>query len=164
LETTPVAFSDTASLTPEKIHSLALIESTDYVVEEIESDIDLNPVPPTSEAPQVVEAETGDPEFAANQTETIEIAKASIPLPIAAQPERDSSVNPIESVDLPAKFDALPADESEVCQLELDTKQLLGTAVRWAETANEAAMIADDQGKLVYLIQVSGNFEIPEFT
>jgi hypothetical protein len=164
LETIPVAFSDTASLTPEKVHSRALTEATDYVVEEFESDINLNSLLPTSEAPQVVEVETGDSEFVEEQTETIEVAKASIPLPNATQPERDSFDKPIESADLPAKLDVLSADESEVCQLELDTRQLLGTAVRWAETANEAAMIADDQGKLVYLIQVSGNFEIPEFT
>jgi hypothetical protein len=44
----------------------------------------------------------------------------------------------------------------------LDNK--LGTAVEWADSIEEAAIAADRQDKLVFVIHVSGNFKIPEFT
>ncbi len=40
----------------------------------------------------------------------------------------------------------------------------LGTALHWVSNANEAARLAKQQGKLVFLIQVSGNFAREEFT
>ena len=40
----------------------------------------------------------------------------------------------------------------------------LSTALEWASSSAEASVLAKKQGKLVYLIHVSGNFEIPEFT
>ena len=40
----------------------------------------------------------------------------------------------------------------------------LDTALEWAGSLDEAGMLARKQNKLVYLIHVSGNFEIPEFT
>lgn len=44
------------------------------------------------------------------------------------------------------------------------TNRSLGTALRW-ECSNQAAFDrAKSEGKLVFLIEVSGNFEIPGFT
>ena len=40
----------------------------------------------------------------------------------------------------------------------------LGTALTWAKTPAEAAEQAEREGKLVFLIHVSGNFENPGFT
>ena len=40
----------------------------------------------------------------------------------------------------------------------------LGTALEWAETPDQALQLAREQGKLVFLIQVSGNFAREEFT
>ena len=40
----------------------------------------------------------------------------------------------------------------------------LNTAVTWQPTVREAAEKAQNEGKLVYLIHVSGDFEDPEFT
>ena len=40
----------------------------------------------------------------------------------------------------------------------------LGTAITWAHSPDAAWRAAVDQGKLVFMIQVSGNFARPEFT
>lgn len=40
----------------------------------------------------------------------------------------------------------------------------LGTAITWAESPDAAWREARDEGKLVFLIQVSGNFARQEFT
>lgn len=40
----------------------------------------------------------------------------------------------------------------------------LSTALTWSESANEAAEKAEEEEKLVFLIHVSGNFELPGFT
>lgn len=186
LETTQVTISEPALPTPAQAGLSELDTKIDYVVEEINSDN----TPPllTAKALQDVETEAVDSKladslrvagaessrpqgpvaidskFADDRTETIEVAKSHIPLPNRPLPEGKEPVEPAASADHADEFDASPLTESETCTLTLDTKQLLGTEVRWAETANKAAMIADDQGKLVYLIQVSGNFEIPEFT
>ncbi len=40
----------------------------------------------------------------------------------------------------------------------------LGTAITWAESPDAAWRNARDEGKLVFLIQVSGNFARQEFT
>jgi hypothetical protein len=39
-----------------------------------------------------------------------------------------------------------------------------GTALKWADTPADAYRLAGEQNKLVFLIHVSGNFEIPGFT
>ena len=40
----------------------------------------------------------------------------------------------------------------------------LGTAVTWMESPDAASHAASDEGKLVFMIQVSGNFARQEFT
>lgn len=40
----------------------------------------------------------------------------------------------------------------------------LGTTVHWMESPDSASRAAADQGKLVFMIQVSGNFAREEFT
>lgn len=40
----------------------------------------------------------------------------------------------------------------------------LGTAVTWMKSPDEAAKVASNQDKLVFMIQVSGNFARQEFT
>ena len=39
-----------------------------------------------------------------------------------------------------------------------------GTNLKWADTPADAYRMAEEQDKLVFLIHVSGNFEIPGFT
>ncbi|HQU46419.1 MAG TPA: hypothetical protein PK867_26670 [Pirellulales bacterium] len=40
----------------------------------------------------------------------------------------------------------------------------LGTAVHWMQSPDAACRLAADEGKLVFMIQVSGNFARQEFT
>lgn len=92
--------------------------------------------------------------------------------PPAAEPEADeAAVVDLAAEGLPAKQTlvslpaTLPADDvpalHEQCSAELPS---LGTALQWAESPEAAARLARQQEKLVFLIHVSGNFEIPEFT
>ena len=48
--------------------------------------------------------------------------------------------------------------------VEAPEEGTLGTRIVWAESPEEAASLAEKQGKLVFLIHVSGNFERAEFT
>ena len=48
---------------------------------------------------------------------------------------------------------------AEVC-----TGEKLGTQIAWYDDSQLAARLAKEQGKLVFLIQVSGNFAREEFT
>ena len=50
--------------------------------------------------------------------------------------------------------------EPEVCTPE----RKLGTLIDWAQSPADAYEVAEDKEKLVFLIHVSGNFEIPGFT
>ena len=54
--------------------------------------------------------------------------------------------------------------DSEQTSTEVCTGEKLGTAIAWYDDAEVAARMAKEQGKLVFLIQVSGNFAREEFT
>ena len=61
----------------------------------------------------------------------------------------------------------LTADEPESCQgtqAVCAANRSLNTALTWAKSPAEAAEQARRDGKLVFLIHVSGNFEDPGFT
>jgi hypothetical protein len=60
----------------------------------------------------------------------------------------------VDRIDLPAACPAVPLVEF----------RMLDTAVRWAESVDQAAMLAHGQGKLLFVLHVSGNFENPGFT
>lgn len=45
-----------------------------------------------------------------------------------------------------------------------DPDRKLGTAINWMESPDAASRAAIDEGKLVFMIQVSGNFARQEFT
>ena len=51
--------------------------------------------------------------------------------------------------------------DGAVCTAEQKTH---GTLIHWAETPAKAAALAKEEGKLIFLIQVSGNFAREEFT
>ena len=53
---------------------------------------------------------------------------------------------------------------TKLATCESCTYQKLGTKIQWAESADAAAKPAVEQQKLVFLIQVSGNFAREEFT
>lgn len=45
-----------------------------------------------------------------------------------------------------------------------DADRRFGTAIVWAESLDEAARLAKEQGKLVFVLQVSGHFARDAFT
>ena len=59
----------------------------------------------------------------------------------------------------PAKKTDAKDEIAEVCQGEK-----LGTTVNWYEDMKEASRLAREQGKLLFVIHVSGNFAREEFT
>jgi hypothetical protein len=62
-----------------------------------------------------------------------------------------------------AEVAALPATRCDgACPVP--RARTLGTALVWATSVAEAATQAEEAGKLVFVIHVSGNFESPEFT
>lgn len=160
LNTTPVVFSEPATSLPPSDAAVDLGKyeegPEEYVVEELE-----NPGRSETNNPLVEPARS-------TQGETVQLVRAEVALPKPSPAGREA----LKASEPLVKMPVAPSDdldlskdgEPAICQLELAPKRLLGTAIEWAETANEAAMIADDKDKLVYLIQVSGNFEIPEFT
>ena len=54
--------------------------------------------------------------------------------------------------------------DREVCTKEGCSDRKLGTEITWAESPDAAWREAREEGKLVFLIQVSGNFARQEFT
>ncbi len=78
----------------------------------------------------------------------------------------------IATANAPAAVDlsAVPAENGAAMELPdcadgvCMPQRKLDTALVWAESIYEAAALANEQGKLVFLIHVSGNFEIQEFT
>ena len=59
-----------------------------------------------------------------------------------------------------------PTFESDSDQpaTEVCTGEKLGTTIDWYDDPHVAARLAEEQGKLIYVIQVSGNFAREEFT
>ena len=78
--------------------------------------------------------------------------------PIAA----DSSlvIDSLEMLASPTK-NVHPLCEDGTCQQRMES---LGTTLKWADSPRDAYRMAGEQDKLVFLIHVSGNFEIPGFT
>ena len=58
-----------------------------------------------------------------------------------------------------------PPAATQVCEPAKKFKdRQLSTALTWTESVEEAAQQAEEEEKLVFLIHVSGNFEMPGFT
>ncbi len=76
--------------------------------------------------------------------------------PLAAKPGKNEAG--LAKLEGPA---APPLCEDGACQALPNS---LGTALQWAPSPMDACREAAEQDKLVFLIHVSGNFEIPGFT
>jgi hypothetical protein len=55
-------------------------------------------------------------------------------------------------------------EDSDQTATEVCTGEKLGTSIAWYDDSQLASRMAKEQGKLVFLIQVSGNFAREEFT
>ncbi len=78
--------------------------------------------------------------------------------PIAA--DLSQVIDSLETLASPTKT-AHPLCEDGTCQQRMES---LGTTLQWADSPADAYRMAGEQDKLVFLIHVSGNFEIPGFT
>ena len=109
------------------------------------------------------------------------VAATSDVLPQMAVPETIvdfSKITPVKSTF--ASCWASPQDGFDFTTIDLDGQAILaeptcspgtcaqtrkfGTAIEWAESVEQAAQLAKEQDKLVFLIQVSGNFAREGFT
>lgn len=162
LETTSVVFSEPASRAAVGVDSVEVPEPAGHSVEVVEAEFDSESF--VDNASDDVEEEPVPSRFASATSATSTVARLEKSLPNRPSADFEKPVTSAKPGNDPVEAAELLKDEPEVCQLTIASERLLGTSVLWAETANEAAMMADDRGKLVYLIQVSGNFEIPEFT
>ena len=122
---------------------------------------------PAAEAPTVVASE---PVPTANTQQLIEQTSATGTLnpeteqtSTAAAPAVALQASPVF---LEGKVPTIkPLTSTQVCAAEKKFKdRKLSTALTWAESVQEAAQQAEDEQKLVFLIHVSGNFEMPGFT
>lgn len=85
-------------------------------------------------------------------------------------PEREPDVQ----AERAAKSDISPArrpirrvariEPPPVCAAPPVASGNLGTVLSWSESVEQAAVSAHDQGKLLFVMHVSGNFEQPGFT
>lgn len=94
--------------------------------------------------------------------------QASSTTPAAPAPQ--SSASPSPTTKNVADVPALPpvggddqAKAGNICAA-ISGLPTLGTAVHWVATPDEAGKLAEKEHKLVFLIQVSGNFARQEFT
>ena len=111
---------------------------------------------PTVSTPQPLEQ---SPAAGSSDPET-EPATAAI---TAAAPEAIPQTSPVSLEGKVPTIKLLPS--TQVCAAEKKFKdRKLSTALTWAESVQEASQQAEDEQKLVFLIHVSGNFEMPGFT
>lgn len=111
---------------------------------------------PTVSTPQPLEQSPADgtpnPETEPANAATTAVAPAII-----------SQTSPVSLEGKVPTIKLLPS--TQVCAAEKKFKdRKLSTALTWAESVQEASQQAEDEQKLVFLIHVSGNFEMPGFT
>jgi hypothetical protein len=94
------------------------------------------------------------------QAPSAESSAAAAALGALALPEPTSGVKPIRSWFAAAAAGAADSQAAPVCSQD----RSLRTALTWSKSPDEAAALARREGKLLFLIHVSGNFEDPGFT
>jgi hypothetical protein len=113
--------------------------------------------PSTSKSTDVASNETAN---SVSQAPSAESSAASTALGALALPEPTSGVKPIRSWFAAAAAGAADSQAAPVCSQD----RSLRTALTWSKSPDEAAALARREGKLLFLIHVSGNFEDPGFT
>ncbi len=153
-----------------------------------EVDFQVRYVPATSFAEQaaVTAAPPNGSDLLDDIPNTLPAEKASsVTLASTTKPPADQQVGIEPTAIAPSASEAAKPNEPDTCRLaetELSppappcvdgtcqltttptTTESLGTQLRWTDTPADAYRLAKEQHKLVFLIHVSGNFEIPGFT
>ena len=81
--------------------------------------------------------------------------------PLAANLMGDPPVAKQATISIPKLPQSPPTCKEETCEVEMASH---GTSLQWAESPAVAYKKAEEKNKLVFMIHVSGNFEIPGFT
>lgn len=141
------------------------IEDTDDALSDIaetgiaELDIDLaEPASASTAEPSVSDA-TLSRNSTSQQQPVLQKVNPAVALEkiVAAQ----ASLKSLPKMGLSSAIMPVPQSEDGTCQV---STRSLGTALNWADTPADAYRQAGEAEKLVFLIHVSGNFEIPGFT
>ncbi|HAY82384.1 MAG TPA: hypothetical protein DCY79_21460 [Planctomycetaceae bacterium] len=105
-----------------------------------------------------VESTASNPVAVPGTTESVSTTAVAAPVP-----ELQVSCSPFGEVDPGYTLAGSSATTAggEVCTAE---KKTHGTLIEWAGTPDQAAVLAKETGKLLFVIQVSGNFAREEFT
>lgn len=113
----------------------------------------------TSEPPATASNPQPPGQTATAITSNIETAITESTSPVTKPPQSSP-------VSLEGKVTTIkPLAVTQVCETAEKYKdRKLSTALTWAESVDEAAQQAEQDEKLVFLIHVSGNFEMPGFT
>lgn len=116
------------------------------------------PLPVVASAPvPQTKAPSGVAQEASALRETAAEPAKTIPSPVAIVSSPVSLEGKVPTIKLPAN--------TQVCGLEKKAAdRKLNTALTWAESLSEANQRAEEEKKLLFLIHVSGNFEMPGFT
>jgi len=89
----------------------------------------------------------------------------SDPAPKSATPPTPNSKTVADTPALPPAGGDDQATAGDICSATVaPSLPTLGTTVHWVATPDEAGKLAEKERKLVFLIQVSGNFARQEFT
>lgn len=135
---------------PELVVTAVSIQPAVEVTEQVPA-ARLATVPQPAAVPsKVPQAETATSEVAEESAKVANLPAAVAKFPVSVE-------GLVSTIKVPAT--------TQVCALEENsTDRKLNTALTWAKSVSEANQRADEEDKLVFLIHVSGNFEMPGFT
>ena len=168
----PVAAVSAATQLPE---TESVISTEAAAIEEVnppESPVCTEPAKQAVAPVTASTAETIGVQVAEKPTITMQLAEApaaatsSTKATTEASPAASPAVLQSSPVSLEGKVPTIkPLASTQVCEPAEEFKdRKISTALTWAESVTEAAQQAEQDEKLVFLIHVSGNFEMPGFT
>ena len=124
---------------------------------------------PTSTGPINADLEGIDWVSAPRKAEAFEPSANVEPLDLFEPPAVPEVIQAREPLDLVAESiveatNSIPSAPATIADLAPFEMPLYGTNIPWAPTLNDAKKLASETGRLVFLIQISGNFASEEFT
>lgn len=158
----PIADSE-AEVNPPEPAAVEPVAAADTPSEPVVEKPAEQPPAPIASSPPPLEAVSATPVIAADPQTEIPASEEASAESVVSQLPQVLLTTPISVEGKVASI--IPPPVTQVC--EPATKfndRKLNTALTWSESANEAAEKAEEEEKLVFLIHVSGNFELPGFT
>lgn len=175
-----VLTDDTTQARATQVRQVDSMTAREQVLPASESDVKSNPPKDHSHEldssnTSVVEP-TSEPDVVISDDETRSLSSLIVPLVSAALGPREETT-PIHQVDsepivsdqqAQPDFDKTPVNTAPTtCAIDKTGSHGMvahDTALLWAKSPQQAGELAHQQQKLVFMIHISGNFSIPEFT